>query len=309
MSASFVEALMDHIMDAAMIPKVQIERAVGPILGIFLESALTETLRGDPVLSGPLTMICQEFPLKKTSNSQSTNIDWLMYNTVRRQLLFVELKTADTSLDADQIALYHAKQETVRREGGSFLIEDLEHLRDASQEHGKYRYILETKVKRLKSEISECHEAKIIYVVPKSAAHKVQDHADRVLTFSMLSNDITGPFAQEWRTIHTRLCALDELSQRGRNRQSAAASKAGSSANFEARLDFSSIVTLCKTRGDAVLVGYTGGVDALARQPLSSLEKRRYKWDNAVGGTGTKIPGNWIRGSTFTKIITDKRNG
>jgi len=81
MCASFVEALMESIIETAMIPKVQIERAVGPILSMFLEDVLTETLRDDPVLSGRLVMICPEFPLKKIGNNQSTNIDWLMYNT------------------------------------------------------------------------------------------------------------------------------------------------------------------------------------------------------------------------------------
>ena len=224
MHASFVESLMDHIMEGRMIPKVQIERAVGPILSMFLEDVLTETLRDDPDLSGPLAMICPEFPLKKTGNRQSTNIDWLMYNTVRRQLLLVELKTSDTSVDADQNAIYHAKQKAVNREGGSFLIEDLEQVKGASAEFGKYLYIVE-KVSKYKNEISECHDAKIIYLVPKSAEHKVQGQADKVLTFGMLSNSITGSFAEEWTIIRSHLCALDDSSQRVRNRQSAPVSK------------------------------------------------------------------------------------
>jgi hypothetical protein len=138
MCASFVEALMDHIMEGAMIPKVQIERAVGPILSMFLADVLAETLRDDPALSGPLAMICPEFPLKKADVNQSTNFDWLMYNTERRQLLFVELKTSDTSFKADQSASYLANQEAVQNKGGSFLIDDLKKVVGASQESGKY---------------------------------------------------------------------------------------------------------------------------------------------------------------------------
>ena len=41
MCALFFEALMDHIMEGVMIPKVQIERAVGPILSMFLADVLT----------------------------------------------------------------------------------------------------------------------------------------------------------------------------------------------------------------------------------------------------------------------------
>jgi hypothetical protein len=128
MRASFIETLMSHIMEGAMIPKVQIERAVGPILGMFLEDVLTETFREDPDYCGSLAMICPEFPLKKTGNRQSTNIDWLMYNKERRQLLFIELKTSDTSIEDDQNAIYYANQEAILSQGGSFLIEDLEQL-------------------------------------------------------------------------------------------------------------------------------------------------------------------------------------
>ena len=305
MHASFVETLMDHIMETTMIPKVQIERAVGPILSMFLEDVLIETLRDDPDLSGPVAMICPEFPLKKPGNRQSTNIDWLMYNTVRRQLLFVELKTSDTSVDADQNAIYHSKQKAVNREGGSFLIEDLEQLKGASKEYGKYLYILE-KVSQYKNKISECHDAKIIYLVPKSAERKVQGHADKVLTFGMLSNSITGSFAKEWTIIRSHLCSLDDSSQRVRNRQSAHVSKTDRAVNFADRSDFRSIIELCKKMGDAIVVGFSGGEKALASRDITSLEDRKYKWDRAIGGTGIKDSRNWIRGSVFSRIINEK---
>jgi hypothetical protein len=141
MNASFVETLMDHIMEGRMIPKVQIERAVGPILSMFLDDVLTETLRDDPDLSGPIAMICPEFPLKKPGNRQSTNIDWLMYNTVRRQLLLVELKTSEHSVDADQSTIYQVNKGC--QSWWLILIEDLEQVKGASAEHGKYLYIVE----------------------------------------------------------------------------------------------------------------------------------------------------------------------
>ncbi|PWB53904.1 MAG: hypothetical protein C3F13_08340 [Anaerolineales bacterium] len=305
MRASFVETLMDHIMEAAMIPKAQIERAVGPILSMFLEDVLIETLKDDPDLSGPVAMICPEFPLKKSGNRQSTNIDWLMYNTVRRQLLFVELKTSDTSVDADQNAIYHNKQRAIRSEGGSFLIEDLEQLKGASKEYGKYQYILE-KVSQYKDKISECHDVKIIYLVPKCVECNVQGHADKVLTFGMLSNTITGSFAKEWTIIRSHLCSLDDSSQRVRNRQSAHVPKTDRAVNFADRTDFKSIVELCEKMGDDVIVGFLGGNNELASRDISSLEGRMYKWDHAIGGTGIKDSRNWIRGSVFSRIINEK---
>lgn len=308
MEVSFVEILMDCIMEGVMIPKVQIERAVGPILSMFLEDVLTETFRDDPDLSGSLAMICPEFPLKKPGNKQSTNIDWLMYNTERKQLLFVELKTSDTSVDATQNAIYLVKQETIRNNGGSFLIEDMEQLMGSSTESGKYRYLLEKKVAPFRTEIASCSDARIVYLVPKSIEHKVKGRADRVLSFATLSKFNPGPFAKEWSIIQSQLCALDDSSRRLRNQQAAPTSENISVSNFADRFDFPAIVNLCKIRGDSIVVGFSGGEKALAATLITSLEKRKFKWDNAKGGTGIKKQSNWISGSIFSKIIDKKKS-
>jgi len=306
MCALFIEALMDHIMEGVMIPKVQIERAVGPILSMFLADVLTETLRDDPALSGSIVMICPEFPLKKADNKQSTNIDWLMYNKERQQLLFVELKTSDTSFDTGQNVIYRAIQDAVRSDGGSFLMEDLEQLTNASTEAGKYRYILEKRLSLFKTEITACRDARIIYLIPKSVEHKLQGLADKVFSFGMLSNSITGSFAEEWSVIRSHLCVLDDSSRRSRNHQLTSVPAENRATNFVDSVDFLSIVELSKKLGDAVIVGFTGGVAALASQDLGSLERRMYKWDNVVGGVGNKVLSNWIPGSVFSDIISKK---
>jgi hypothetical protein len=139
--------------------------------------------------------------------------------------------------------------------------------------------------------------------VPRSAERKLRGHTDKLLTFSMLSDSIPGPFAEEWKTIHLRLCALDESSKQVRNHQSDGASRAGATLNFAERVDFRSVVELCRNRGDAVVVGFSGGTAALGLSSLSSLESRLFKWDHAQGGTGTKDRANWIRGSVFLTIV------
>lgn len=58
-SAPFIHALMDRILDGTMIPKVQTEREVGPILDLFLADALTEAPRDDPRRSGLITTVCR----------------------------------------------------------------------------------------------------------------------------------------------------------------------------------------------------------------------------------------------------------
>src|ERR1035438_780794 len=92
---------MAHIARLAMVPKVQVERAVGPIVGLFIAELLSTKWNKRVVT------ICEEFPLRKAPVNcihtyQSTNIDWLLYNLSDDQLVFLELKTADTSFDRPQ---------------------------------------------------------------------------------------------------------------------------------------------------------------------------------------------------------------
>lgn len=306
MSNDFVKTLMEHIMEATMIPKAQIERAVGPILSMFLPAVLTETFRTDPVLSGRIEMVCPEFPLKKTHNRQSTNIDWLMYHPGRKMLLMVELKTADTSVNDVQNAIYRQVQDRVRQQGGEFLVTDLEVLRDTSKESGKYQYLLEQHIAPFRSQISTSHEARLIYLVPKSAQRKVIGHADAVLTFGMLSDAISGPYAEEWKVIHAALCGLDVLSQRSRNQEFMGESVPLAGMNYQDKMPLDAILDLCSARGDAIVVGFSGGRTALENRPLDELVGRQYKWDEVKGGRGKKDPRNWIPGKTFAWVVTRK---
>lgn len=306
MSDNFVESLMNHIMAATMIPKAQIERAVGPILSMFLPQVLTETLTNDPDLSGKIEMVCPEFPLKKAHNRQSTNIDWLMIHPGRKMLLLVELKTSDTSVNDAQNTIYREGLRKIREQGGGFLVADVEVLRDASNEYGKYQFILDQYIAPYRTQITECREARLIYLVPKTAQHKVIGHADKVLTFGDLAETIPGPYAEEWKVIYNQLGVLDAASQRTRNRQTGRDPQPHVRENFKERVSFETIVDLCKQRGDAILVGFSGGRNALENRPLSELTRRQYKWDEVKGSKGKKDPRNWIPGGTFFWVIERK---
>lgn len=308
MKNPFVEVLMRHIMQARMIPKVQVERAVGPILSVFLADVLTSTFSQDPDRAGEIVMICPEFPFKKPDNNQSTNIDWLMYNPERQELLFVELKTSDTSVNVQQTAIYRTKQREVREHSGAILIQDLETIRDASSEYGKYQFILEEKILPNKKDISLCRDACIVYLVPESAAYKVKKHADIVLTFGGLSNAIDGPYSDEWRIIQRHLCALDTSSQQARNRAFSPSKAPSNIINFAEKCSFDEILMLCEQHGDDIVVGFMGGVNQLTARDLQSLQVRQYKWDQASGGSGKKERRNWISGGTFYRLMKNKES-
>lgn len=258
---------MQHILEGTMIPKVQIERAVGPILSLFLADVLTETFKDDPELSGPIELVCPEFPLKKPDNKQSTNIDYLLFNPERGQLIFLELKTAVGSVDAKQSALYQEKRRAVASQGGGFLIDDLVLLRDVSAQRAKYEYIINNKVMPLADQIGQCRDARIVYLLPQCSAAKVGDHADRVLPFSALAVSIPGDYAEEWQIIRAQLCQLDGPPKRSRSTAAAPGSKHDpahrGAKNYASTEDLDSVLGRCREVGDAILVGFDGGLAEL----------------------------------------------
>lgn len=306
MLKKFIESLMDHIMEATMIPKAQVERAVGPILSIFLADVLTETLADDPNLSGSIAMICPEFPLKKAHNRQSTNIDWLMLNKDRGMLLFIEMKTSDTSVNTGQNAIYQERIHQVKTQGGGFLVQDVEALRDASNEFGKYQYLLAERIAPYQDQITASRAASLVYLVPKSAQPRMEGHADRILTFSELAATIPGDYTHEWAVIHNRLSRLDQISRPSRNRQYQQVQSQPGMINYKDKLPLHDTINLCKARGDAIVVGFSGGRSVLENSDMAYLEQRKYKWDEVKRGSGVKNPRNWIPGNTFAWVIDRK---
>ena len=223
--AGFVARLMAHILEGVDIPKVQIERVVGPILGFFIDRVLTATLADDPELAGDYVMLCPEFPLKKAGNNQSTNIDWLLFNRTRQALVLLELKTTDTTFSVEQAEGYLEKKALINREGGAALLDDLLLIADASAESGKYKRVHELIAERCPDGLqgfAACRRAHVMYLVPeivKSARKSRWEGVDRVLSFGDLAQEIPAPFVEEWHVIHAALKVLDTRTRRQRNGQ------------------------------------------------------------------------------------------
>jgi len=215
----FVEALMKHLLYHCKIPKVQVERALGAILGLFIAGVLPPTLGDD------LKMICAEFPLRKASRDisgcdqsttsdgkQSTNIDWLLHSEKRDQLLFVELKTADTGFRSTQHQTYLRVIDRIRRgKSASFLLADVVTIAKASRKRAKYAELLNC----LDEQYFQCDDARLVYLAPEAmvAAHSGRDD-DRVewLRFQDL-RDISPKFPAEWSAIRRHLAHLDSPAQ------------------------------------------------------------------------------------------------
>lgn len=309
MSDNFIHALMDNILDGLMVPKFQVERAISPILGIFLEDILTNIFNSEDSenIDKRFKMVCAEFPLRKNGdegikgNNQSTNIDWLLYDTKLQHLIFFELKTSDTSFEKKQFKRYIEISEMT---DFSSLITDLKKIKKASKERGKYTKLIDD-VEKIESKITKCKKARVIYLVPKSATKKLTDRianndAFTVLSFSDLPKSISGEFSDKWEIIHEKLERIDNCSQENRN----GPPEDNSRNNFEGKIDFSEVMKKCKDEGDLIQVGFTGGIDVLMRQSISALKKRKFIWDNQIEGKGNKIDRNWIKGNTFLEIVS-----
>lgn len=301
---AFLETLMERIMRQTMIPKVQVERAISPILGLFVAELLSIKWGDD------LKLICEEFPLKKVpqdgvATNLSTNIDWLLYSTMHDQLVFLELKTADTSFNPEQEAIYRTLVRKVRECGAAFLLDDLEKIRFASREPKKYDEVLNcaAHVEGFRT----CRKGKLVYLVPavvRDAQHEPSDSELEWLSFEDLPCEIHSAFAAEWRIIRRHLMKLDVISRRSRNDLP----QASGYRNYEDACSFEEVVNLCRKKGDAIVVGFDGGVIGLRATTRNELKSRpAFKWDDAESGTASKDVRNWIRGRRFLEIVEKLR--
>jgi len=302
----FVEALMKNILDGAMIPKLQIERTIGPILSFFLEGVLSKNLNASVVMLSP------EFPIRRSrlldsDKNYSTNIDWLMMDSDKKELLLVELKTSDTSLNKDQIEVYKKFQELIaEKRSASFLVDELERIGSASQEHGKYKNIMlmiadalgvDGEIKGfedlLRKELSQCKKAKIIYLAPKVSKPKdwVDSNDMRWFSFEDLPHEIDHSYAENWKDIRDSLQMLDFHSKKVRNGEERR--------NYSFRLPLKDMLERCRKEGNKIKIGLIEWERKMPLMTADELKSRFYKGDYVDYGIGVKMEKNWIPGDKF----------
>jgi hypothetical protein len=306
----FIEELMAYILSLRRVPKVQVERVIGPILGLFIEDLLS-TMWGNPA-DKPVKMISEEFPLRKdvvkndTRTCQSTNIDWLLYDFVNDQLVFLELKTACTGFDIRQACTYcrTAKKIEVEPEGASFLESDVEAIKDASNNGSPEKQKYEVVLNRFQSnpDYKSCKKAKVVYLAPAAMAenvqHKLPDCRIKWLSFAELPATLTRKFPEEWKIIYGKLLELDSNPPRN------GACDGGDRRNYEGTCRLKEVMERCKEDGDRIVIGFAGGVGKLHSSSLDELKKRRaFKWDYADNGSRVKDTTNWISGREFLEIV------
>jgi len=204
--SNFLDVMMKNILEGSKIPKVQVEREIGPILGMFLPAILTNLFSQDT--NSSYQMIMPEFPLKKKENNQSTNIDYLLINKNEKKIVLFELKTDRSSFNDKQKTIYEELKKTIRKQSAFLLIKNLEFIRDASKKPEKYQYVFD-RCKKYRELFKEIKTTEIIYLTPKTFD---EPQANNIITISFgdLPEKIQTDYHDEWRIIRKYLIKLDD---------------------------------------------------------------------------------------------------
>lgn len=216
MVEDFLSHLMNNLLESTQVPKVQVERFVGPILLLFLPELLTEYYKNNSDFSGKYILISEEFPLSKyrtsSSNSnsksyQSTNIDYILLNREKNFLIFLELKTEVNWKRDKQLETYLKYKKLIEQKSAIILIEDLLKIKKKSRRKDKYEFL----VKRILpycGYFEHIKNVKIIYLVPNNS---LNDKIDDVIHFDRLPSKINHNYSDEWSIINNYLSKLSEL--------------------------------------------------------------------------------------------------
>lgn len=127
---------LSNLVSNKQLPKYPFERGVDAFLGVFLPDIVGQLLQEDE-----LTLVVQEFPLKKPENNQSTNIDYVLFSAglSERPWVFLELKTDSSSLNRSQALIY---AERLVHTPISQLLGDVVVIKGASGKGSKYGALL-----------------------------------------------------------------------------------------------------------------------------------------------------------------------
>ena len=203
----FLRRLLAEILHLHRLPKVQVERIIGPVLGLFLRDLLGALVDGAPDGSG-FSVVAPEFPLKRRENDQSTNVDWLAVHGGRGLVVLLELKTAPGSIEREQLDIYEAVRARVLRDGGAFLLDELRTIARASSQRAKYNALLD-ECAHHEPALTAARSAVTVCLVPAGASMPDTGAPRIVRHFRDLPTAIGGELAEAWPLVREALCALD----------------------------------------------------------------------------------------------------
>jgi len=197
---AFVFDLFQQLVAHKALPKYQFERRIDAIVALFLPEIIRDCLGWN------VRVVVPEFPIKKASNNQSTNVDCLLFreggrNGERRAWVFFELKTDHGSTRAEQWDIYCA----AAKRGMPRLCDDLRTIANASNQPEKYREML-----ALLQGYETGHPVEIVYLSPGSRRPLGMPSDVHSISFAQLGEAKPENYAEVWhlfrQIVLPRLC-------------------------------------------------------------------------------------------------------
>lgn len=187
----FLKRLFEELKELNNVPKFQLERAISPLLGIFIKEIINKKFNAN--VSDPIS----EFPLKKRGSKQSTNIDWLLFDETSKIIYCVELKTDPYSYSEAQSKIYKAVKKRIEKKDATFLLTGLKIIKGKSSRQDKYDTVISSFPIK-KKDLKDFKNFIIVYIAP--APPKIIDkyYYDELLLFRNLRIDINSDFNSEW---------------------------------------------------------------------------------------------------------------
>lgn len=183
----FIEDLFSQLIANKDFPKYQFERRIDAIIAVFLPEIIKKHLGWDVEIISP------EFPIKKSDNNQSTNVDYLLFRHGNNDLddawIFFELKTDCGSMRSEQWEIY---VDAVER-GMPVLLEGLKAIEQASRKSSKYN-ILD---KCLDGHKKDC-SIEILYLSPGEAMINGLPSNIHVIFFNQLAKLKLDKYSEVW---------------------------------------------------------------------------------------------------------------
>jgi len=316
---AFWRELLDHIVTKLRhVPKFQVERAVGPMLDYFITK--------DPTfLGGDMEILATEFPLKKKGTTlQSTNVDWLLYDRCRNELVLLELKTDDGSFSSGQLERYLELLESGVGAGQgicSRLQADLKEIQGGSKgaDYSAAASALIGVMQRLGDPVNM--GIRVLYLAPRAICPQFRCHLRRFRrarsgspvflrvgfrSFGWIRRNLPSGSEEGYSRYRAllcdALCALDE------KRKANASADPSDRQNYQGKAFLEEMLARCRS-DESIVVGFDGGRRALEQVPLGVLEQRQFKWDRAdKDRKGVKDNRHWMEGSSFVESIEKVRS-
>lgn len=202
---NFLDEYLKKLEELFSYPKVQIERAISPLLSIFITDIINHFLKTN------IKFYLPEFPLKKIKNNQSTNIDWLLVDEENTKLFFIEFKTTSDSFNIKQLEEYLEFIQRINEGSALFLYEELKQIQHKSKKKQKYSSIL-NKFDNENNQFSNLKNADLIYFAPVKIKAKLHKYPDiKIITFSDLPENLATAYPIEWKKIRKFLITIEKI--------------------------------------------------------------------------------------------------